>query len=160
MSLFLTPGSFFGVQAWQVQVLHACRVQPSKKVQLDAFSEFLGDALTFFYLLTLFPKLPFSDDWIFSPTAHIGGQSLIGTAFLLLLVVFFFGCTTGNMGSQLPNRGSNPCPLHWNHRDRHWIAREVPGAAFLNCHCTVLAFSQVDPHFYLHPGTFVAGLIK
>ena len=110
MSLFLTPGSFFGVQAWQVQVLHACRVQPSKKVQLDAFSEFLGDALTFFYLLTLFPKLPFSDDWIFSPTAHIGGQSLIGTAFFCCWLFFFLAAPRGIWDLSYPTGDQTHAP--------------------------------------------------
>ena len=31
------------------------------------------------------------------------------------IVFFFFGCSMCHVGSQLPNQGSNPHPLHWKH---------------------------------------------
>lgn len=65
MSLLLALGSFFNLQAGQVQGL-ASAVQPQSPA--GYLFELPGDALTFFYLLTLGPKPPFSDDGIFSST--------------------------------------------------------------------------------------------
>ena len=46
-----------------------------------------------------------------------------------VFILFFFFSTTQHVGSQFPDRGSNPCPLHWKSRVfNHWISREVPKA--------------------------------
>ena len=34
---------------------------------------------------------------------------------LMQQIVSYFGCATRHVGSQSPDQGSNPCPLHWKH---------------------------------------------
>ena len=51
------------------------------------------------------------------------------------VITFFFGHTARHVGSQLPNQGSNPCPLAleaWSLN--HWTTREVPCYHFLMSH--------------------------
>ena len=53
--------------------------------------------------------------------------STTGSYFFFYLFIYFLGLATQHVGSQFPNEGSHPCPLHWKHSLNHWTARKVPG---------------------------------
>ena len=48
---------------------------------------------------------------IFSTLSHPHHQNVL----IFYSFFFFFGCSMCHVGSQLPNQGSNPYPLHWKH---------------------------------------------
>ena len=53
-------------------------------------------------------------------------------SFFLFFLIYSLASLSGmRAGSQFPNQGSNPHPLHWKCSLNHWTAREVPTVPFL-----------------------------
>lgn len=75
-------------------------------------------------------------------------------SFNLQFIFFFIYFATWQMGPQIPNQGSDLRPLHWRHRVKHWIAREVPRFVLVNQSFLPVVHSSLKhlgDVFWLHP---------
>ena len=78
---------------------------------------------------------------------------MLSLFFEFAIILFLFLCfgfwAARHVGSQLPDQGSNLCPLHWKHSLNHWTIREVLRARTSSIFSVL--YSSVPTHCAINP---------